>query len=426
MFATHRQILPGIVFGAVVVVVCGNHAVGEQVELRTGEQWQKVAVRTLADLPGFEAKKVELSRYGGWASGPKVKATGFFHARQIDGRWWLVDPEGYLFISVGLCSVNLSMFPAGQAEAVYGDKDAWAGDAAKMLQSQWFNTLSRWSDAERFRKLDHPLAYTTTMSFMKHYAGKRDAKYGEAGFPHECLPVFDPAFAEWCQRYAAKLAATRDDPWLLGHYTDNEIPFRPDALDNYLQLPPADPGRQAAEQFLAARQRQAGDVTPADRADFLTFVAKRYYDTVVAAIRKHDPNHMVIGSRLNGRNINDAVFRGSRSLDVVSMNYYHHWSADHRQLERAAELSGRPVLNSEWYANVDQANAGFLVKTQRQRGLFYVHHALSLLEDPHCVGWHWFKYGTHVDQQFQPHTEMTELMRQLNEQVYPLAAYFAR
>jgi hypothetical protein len=412
---------------ASLILAVVHTTVGEEsVAVRKGEQWRKTTTRTLEDLPEFQPKQVKFNRYGGWASGPKMKATGFFHTRKVDGRWWMVDPEGRLFLSVGVCSVNLSMFPKGRAEEVYGDKDKWTAATAKMLRGQHFNTLSRWSDAADFRQLDQPIAYTTTLSFAKHYAKQRDAKYGQPRFPLECMPVFDPAWPEFCDRYAAKLKDTKDDPWLLGHFTDNEIPFRPYALENYLKLPETDPGRQAAERFLVDLQKQADQITDADKADFLTLVAKRYYETVTAAIRKHDPNHMVIGSRLHGKCINDAVFRGSGSLDVVSMNYYHHWGADHEQLARAATLSGRPILNSEWYANVDQANAGYLVQTQRQRGLFYTHHALSLLEDPNCVGWHWFKYGTHVDQQFQPHADMTDLMRQLNRQVYPLAEYFAR
>lgn len=415
-----------LLIAGMVLATAWTTVADQTVEVQRKGQWREATTRTLDDLPGFKPKPVEFNQYGGWASGPKMKATGFFHTRKVDGRWWMVDPEGRLFLSVGVCSVNLSMFPKGHAEEVYGDKDTWTAATAKMLRSQHFNTLSRWSDAADFRRLDRPMVYTTTLAFAKHYAKQRDAKYGEPRFSLECMPVFDPAWPEFCDAYAAKLKDTKDDPWLLGHFTDNEIPFRPYALENYLKLPETDPGRQAAEQFLTDRKKQADQITDADKADFLTLVARRYYETVTAAIRKHDPNHMVIGSRLHGRCINDAVFRGSQSLDVVSMNYYHHWQADHEQLARAATLSGRPILNSEWYANVDQANAGYLVKSQRQRGLFYVHHALSLLEDPNCIGWHWFKYGTHVDQQFQPHTDMTDLMRQLNRQVYPLAEYFAR
>ncbi len=41
------------------------------------------------------------SEFGGYLN-KKVKATGFFRTEKVDGRWWFVDPQGYLFLSVGV------------------------------------------------------------------------------------------------------------------------------------------------------------------------------------------------------------------------------------------------------------------------------------------------------------------------------------
>ncbi|MBK1877687.1 hypothetical protein [Pelagicoccus mobilis] len=41
------------------------------------------------------------NQYGGWATGPKFEATGYFRVEKIDGRWWLIDPSGCLFWSYG-------------------------------------------------------------------------------------------------------------------------------------------------------------------------------------------------------------------------------------------------------------------------------------------------------------------------------------
>src|SRR5205823_5767914 len=43
-----------------------------------------------ADLKAHPAP-LDRDRWGGWAEGPKQKATGFFHPVQDHGRWWLVD-----------------------------------------------------------------------------------------------------------------------------------------------------------------------------------------------------------------------------------------------------------------------------------------------------------------------------------------------
>lgn len=42
------------------------------------------------------------SRYGGWLE-KKFDATGYFHTHHDGRRWWLVDPDGYAFISNGVC-----------------------------------------------------------------------------------------------------------------------------------------------------------------------------------------------------------------------------------------------------------------------------------------------------------------------------------
>ena len=85
------------------------------------------------------------------------------------------------------------------------------------------------------------------------------AEPGHTGYPNKCMFVFDPEFEAFADEYAKQLADTKDDPYLLGHFTDNELPFPKDALDRFLQLPDADPGRQAAATWFT---EQAGRPAP--------------------------------------------------------------------------------------------------------------------------------------------------------------------
>ncbi|WP_143873724.1 agarase [Catenovulum sediminis] len=48
------------------------------------------------------------SRFGGWKNGPKLESTGYFRVEKIDGRWWMVDPDGYLFFSHGPANVRMA------------------------------------------------------------------------------------------------------------------------------------------------------------------------------------------------------------------------------------------------------------------------------------------------------------------------------
>ena len=48
------------------------------------------------------------SRYGGWKNGPRFEATGHFRVQKVDGKWWMIDPDGYLFWSHGVVRVTTS------------------------------------------------------------------------------------------------------------------------------------------------------------------------------------------------------------------------------------------------------------------------------------------------------------------------------
>ena len=49
----------------------------------------KFKTRTLATLSGFKGKSIKTNKYGG-RSDRKEKATGFYHTKKINGRWWAI------------------------------------------------------------------------------------------------------------------------------------------------------------------------------------------------------------------------------------------------------------------------------------------------------------------------------------------------
>ncbi len=437
-----RKILP--VLG---LLACCLPADAAEVHRQKGQQWETTPVTLLSDVAGFASSDcVRLDRFGGMAD-RRVKATGFFRTENIKGRWWFVDPEGGLFLSAGINSVNLVQSNGELGPTGCTSTSAWATAAAHLLRTNGFNTLGSWSSYQPFAGPSR-MPYTPDWAFMASFGEKCKITswiFGHWEYPSNCIPVFHPNFEAHCDEYARQLAAMRDDPWLLGHFSDNELPFRPESLDNYLSLPADDPGHRAAKKWWEERRKAGGREKPEDedRQAFLQLLANRYYTIVGAAIRKHDPNHLYLGSRLHGKCISEPVFRGSASLDVVSVNYYNSWTPDLALLGRWAKWSGRPVLLSEWYAmklnSPAQATrgAGWRVSTHAERGMFYQNHVLGALQSPVCVGWHWFKYGGDnepgrngaeigvVDLQFQPRQELISRMRELNAQIYPLAEFFA-
>ncbi|EIP96528.1 hypothetical protein OpiT1DRAFT_00945 [Opitutaceae bacterium TAV1] len=458
-----RRLLP-VFFGlwfATQATFAADSARTVEVRTKPGAPWRTENVRLLADLPLPPAEPVPLDRLGGDARVP-LHATGFFRVeRAAGGRWWLVTPDGHPWYSVGLAVVkSTSGRSAVVREALrekFGTAANWAETTTHDLRALGFNSLGAWSETAPLRAVARPLPYTLVHNFMGSYGRKRGGTYqlpGHTGYPENAIFVFDPEFERFCDEFAAaRLPATRDDPWLLGYFSDNELPFRSRTLDNFLRLPADDPGGRAARDWLRVR-RGSADTAPSadDRAAFLDHVADRYYRIVSAAIRRHDPNHLYLGSRLHGQALaSEAVWTAAgRYVDVIAANIYGQWTPDREQFARWARWSGRPFLVSEWYVKAEDSGlpnttgAGWIVRTQADRGRFYQHFALGLLETPSCVGWHWFRYMDNdpadlstdpsnrdsnkgiLDIRFTPWTGLTGAMRPLNERVYDLLGYFDR
>ncbi|GAB5379473.1 MAG: beta-galactosidase [Aliiglaciecola sp.] len=49
-----------------------------------------------------------LSKWGGWKDGPKREGTGYFSTAKVDGKWYLVDPDGHLYFATGLDIIRLA------------------------------------------------------------------------------------------------------------------------------------------------------------------------------------------------------------------------------------------------------------------------------------------------------------------------------
>ena len=404
--------------------------------------------------PAGVAVDADVDRFGGLES-RRAAATGFFRTEQIAGRWWLVDPTGGLFISRGLNSIT-PVKTTGGREALarrFGSERAWADATTRLVREAGFNTAGAWSAHDLLAKAVDPLVQPRLWGFMSAYGKKRGGTFmqaGHVGYPGDCPFIFDPAFPAFCAEHARKLAEVRDDPLVLGHFSDNEMPWSRAMLDNYLRLPADDPGHAAAREWLAARGRDPAAITDDDRASFLEFTIDRYLSIVSKAIRGVDPNHLFFGVRLHEPVFDlPEVFRAAgRHCDVFAVNYYRVWTPDEAQMAMWARESGRPFMITEHYAKGadsglgNTSGAGWLVKTQRDRGLFYQNYAIALVRSRHCVGWHWHRYADNdpddtsvdpsnrdsnkgiVSARYEPWAPLIAEMTALNARVYALVALF--
>ena len=368
----------------------------------------------------------ERDRYGGWTK-LRFEATGFFHASLRDGIWWLVTPEGNAFISKGVNHVNFRADDAPKlgyspylrtVQSKYGSEDAWAQAVVARLRDWDFNTLGAWTSPSTFSR---NMAYTINLSLATR-AGA-DWLKGSVGdfFSQDLEQKMDGACRQLCQPRAG-------DPWLLGYFTDNELRWGADwrgkqsLLEEYLRFPKDSAGRKAALEFLqkryadvaalnrawgtkiaswdelSGREETSGDTARADQAAWQQAVGERYFAVCRKAIRKADPNHLILGCRFAGQ-APDPVLRGLKDyVDVVSFNNYGQ-TAPAEALQNIHRLTGRPIMLTEFsFKAMDSGlpntkGAGRPVETQKDRADGFTRYVQGLLDLPFMVGFHWFEHA---------------------------------
>jgi hypothetical protein len=186
------------------------------------------------------------------------------------------------------------------------------------------------------------------------------------------------------------------------------------------------------------------------RVDFLGVVAERYYKVVSEAIRKYDPNHLYLGSRLHGRpkHTESIVRAAGKYADIISINYYGQWEPLQKHFDQWMNWADKPILITEFYTKGDDSGmanisgAGWRVRTQNDRGIFYENFCIKLLQMNNCVGWHWFRYMDNdptdetadpsnndsnkgiVDNLYEYYQPLIKHMTYLNKNRYRLIKYY--
>jgi len=217
-----------------------------------------------AQLEAEAATWTDRDRFGGWAEGPRREGTGFFRAEKVDGKWWLVTPDGTLFFSTGLDGIRPveytfitkreSMFswlpeegdplrkyvqpvsgavegPVREGMAInwyglnierkFGGPDpfeAWAEAALLRLRAWGFNTIANWSDARLFRR-EVPYVIAAGIGGTHNRIVVNVPSAGAT--MHD---PFDPRFAVNVRNsLRAQAEAAAGDPYCIGYFVDNEL-----------------------------------------------------------------------------------------------------------------------------------------------------------------------------------------------------------
>ncbi|MEA3209621.1 MAG: hypothetical protein QOE70_2678 [Chthoniobacter sp.] len=388
-----------------------------------------------------------------------LKATGFFHVEKKGERWLLVDPAGNAFFHLGLCSIG----PNEDYTLVKGRESAFAwlppreGEFGSAWKKDSGGTVVSFHLANMIRKYGQPYtneSYTARMITRVRQWGfnsggafsNLDQTAREAAqFPYvahlplspwEGIPriegiheVFDPfdekTRAKIEENMAKSLPSRASDPLIIGYFIVNEPIY-----ENIPHIVPSLKGTSHAckrrlVQWLEEKYKtvdaldaawvikaksfaELSDmVVPvesksakADVQKFTGLFLDEYFRLVAESFRRHDPNHLLIGSRLMPGTINNEQLCriAGKYLDVMSFNYYTN-AVDQELLRHVYQWTGgRPIILSEFYWSASKESGlsgGREVGTQRERGLAYRNYVEQSAALGFVVGIEWF---TLVDQ----------------------------
>lgn len=404
---------------------------------KVSDAWKGRETRLLDEAGLLPTRPDELTRFGGLKAGAS-RPSGFFRVEKIGDRWWMIDPEGGLFVFAGMASVKAER-GLEQAKA-----QSFVDGSLQLLREHGFVGCGGFSDHEAIARAAKPMAYTVTLGLMARFGGKLGLTHqesGHMGYADDVIPIFEPGFAQHCEQICREqLAGLANDPWLVGVFSDNELPIKRDSLARLLKSRGA--GRARAEAFVKER----GPIHDEREREFLHLIYEEYFRISTQAIRAVLPHHLCLGSRFHGpAKSASSVWKAAGAwCDAISMNHYDHWNPQQQQLQQWLQWSGKPCLITEFYVKgmdsgmANTSGAGWVVRTQADRGLFYQNFALGLLESKSCVGWHWFKLSDNnpadrsadpsnrdsnkgvINLRGEPYTALLQAMRQFNQRIHPL------
>lgn len=391
------------------------------------------------------------SRYGGWKE-KRFEATGFFRTEHDGQRWWLVDPEGYAFLSMGMDCVGPNangvlegqedlfqwlppredtLFQAAYSESrgldhidfyksnlirVFGSewRSRWENMTVNLLKNMRFNTIGNWSDVSFARRVRMPYVLPLSNFPTTELRLFRD-------FPD----VFSETYEQNAQSFAQQLKAYRDDPFLIGYFLRNEphwaFGYHNLAFEMLAGPPRSSATRRALIQWL--QNQYEGDIDalneswqtnlpafaaidttvfrdlPSEQAEtdlhaFSEQMVQRYVNVVCDAVEAVDPNHLNLGMRYAWIS-SDLLYKAGERFDVFSINGYSFPGPP--ATEEIARRSGKPILIGEYhFGAIDRGlpSTGIQgVDGQEARGTAYRYYTEQGFARPEVIALHYFQWN---------------------------------
>lgn len=366
-------------------------------------------------------------------------AGAFFQVRNIDGVWWFVDPAGEKFVSLGINHIEPVLLSANSNKSIFVKRygkdlfnplglpnmkgkaaQRWMDDAMERITSWGFNTLG-WHNPIPQSRMPYVAVCRVANIDGWNYVNRR---YRDP-FDPKALAEIDSAVALWAE-------VKRNDPLIIG-VSFNDMPVwrtktgeRHPWLDYIMGLSAEAPGKAAWVSTMKERHADLADFRavygvdakdwdavaavadwPAaadanraaeDEIAFLPRIADAWYGALARSLRRHDPNHLILGDKFEGtRDMPpwlDAVLR--RHVDVLYIQWYDFAENQIPRLDELYRNTGKPILmgdSSFSFPTADLSSPkGVLVGSRRAVGEAYEHYLQAMMDRSYIVGWHYCGY----------------------------------
>lgn len=416
---------------------------------------------TAEDSEPADASKFNYSKYGGYKD-KKVKGTGFFRTQKVGGRWWFVDPEGYLFLSVGVDCVSpggsgsirdynfrpnmYKAIPPYEVKQIIGGGDSRRGYTEGHF-GQW-NLYRRYGKDYQKKAIDNVIkrmtrwGVNTIANWSSPDVKRTDKKayleqLSDLGLDATIMgmaDVYDPNFASNIERVVAQhVEPLKNDPWLVGYFLGNEPSWINSEvrLTGIIEQGPDRPIKTALKQYLQSK----GD-TPKNRRAFILESYEKFLNIVNDALKRHDPNHLNLGMRFaDPLTLPDEIINMCKMFDVFSFNCYM-LKPSNAMFEKVRTTIDRPIIIGEYhFGTVDRGYAQSLwqVDNQQQRGVAYRYYTENAYAHPSLVGTGYFQWNDQdltgrfdgenyncglVDVTDRPYKEQTDAMIETAKRLY--------
>lgn len=369
-----------------------------------------------------------------------LKTSDHVRVEAIDGIWYLVTPEGKAYFDRGInhCSYpngwwnNLNPDRGQNIRRLFPQESAWQDYALQSVKDWGFTSLGAWSYegiAPKARQNDIQVWSSLAVDWVGNPRFTLKNQQGgliPIGGTTRMADPFNPQWREAVTRHIEqRLTSSKNN--VMGYFTENENSLGVVPLYGYAWTPSA---RKAMSEWLTKRYNgdiaqlnigwkdkngkagsyasfddavqnppsfnntdaQSDNRFTSDMEDFEDFIVETYVDFIIGAVRKINPNALLTSPRLPGSNFVDyKPLRHFKKFDIVAVNcygsaYYSRKQMD--QLKAIHDLTGRPILITEWCAP-DDSGITDPEKSAQERALRYQTMMRQISALPFVVGMHW-------------------------------------